>query len=82
MNKLYVYKYIHKILPDSFKDLIGYFYSLLDEDGNILYTHFCSNDTYAHADLVFDRLERVEELNSIYGIYNWYVLPEIFVKEV
>ena len=43
---------------ESQMDDIDGVYMLVTEDGELLYTHFCSNKSYAYGDLWGSRLER------------------------
>ena len=46
---------------------IGQTYGLVSENGEILYTHFCSDKAYAFDDLYGKRPERQEELAKRFG---------------
>ena len=45
--------YIQKVYEDE----MGGMYHLLDEEGNVLNYHFCSNDGYARLDLLRNHAE-------------------------
>lgn len=41
-------------------------YGLVAEDGEVLYTHYCSNRGYAYGDLYGNRLDRQKVLKERY----------------
>ena len=47
---------------------VGQFYGLFTEDGEELYTHTCSNKSYAPGDLLLNRPERIEEVKDLFGV--------------
>jgi len=44
-------------------------YALIAETGEYLFSHYCSNEFFAHCDLIGRREERKEMLKSLYGEY-------------
>ena len=58
--KLYI-----KMIHDFGK--VGQFYGLFTESGEELYTHTCSNKSFAPGDLILNRPERIEELKDRFG---------------
>ena len=44
---------------------------VVTEEGEVLYSHVCSNYTFAKGDLVDTRPDRIEELNQKYGEGGW-----------
>jgi len=44
---------------------------VVTEEGEVLYSHVCSNYTFAKGDLVEGRSERINELNEKYGEGGW-----------
>jgi len=68
MKKLYIENMSH---DDDWSDAA---YGLIDKDdppegyeGQLLYSHVCSNHSFAIGDLISRRLDRVEELTNKYG---------------
>ena len=51
-------------------------YSLVAENGELLYSHFCSNFTFAKGDLLLNRPNRIEECKNKYGNYELLFLGE------
>ncbi len=51
-------------------------YTLVDEKGKGLYSHWCSNKCYAKGDLIEQRPERMEECKKQYGEYEVLFLGE------
>lgn len=68
MKKLYIVSY-----GDGLQRGEGC-YSLVSEDGEIWYSHFCSYLYYASNDLVYGRPNRIKELDEYYGKENWSVI--------
>lgn len=56
-----------KLLRSGYGDEEGV-YGLVAEDGEVLYTHFCSNRGYAYGDLYGRRPDRQEVLKERYGV--------------
>lgn len=48
-------------------------YALVNEIGDVLYTHHCTGPEFAYGDLIGNRFDRQAELDSIYGEGNWEV---------
>jgi hypothetical protein len=44
-------------------------YFLISEEGEVLYSHYCSNAFYAHGDLIGYRTERRKEITRRFGDY-------------
>ena len=45
----------------------GAVYGLISEDDEILFTHFCSNKSFAYGDLYENRPDRIKELTDRFG---------------
>ena len=56
-----------KIVMLSEIEGIGQLYGLVTENNELLYTHICSNISYAYDDLYGNRPERKEHLAKRYG---------------
>ena len=48
-------------------DKFGAVYGLISEDDEILFTHFCSNKSFAYGDLYENRPDRIKELADRFG---------------
>lgn len=46
---------------------------LVTEEGEVLYSHVCSNYLFAKSDLIESRPDRISELNEKYGEGEWNV---------
>lgn len=46
---------------------IGQIYGLVTESNEVLYTHICSNKSFAYGDLYGNRKERWEEIRKRFG---------------
>lgn len=51
-------------------------YYLISEEGEVLYSHYCSNAGYAKGDLIKDRPERIEECKKRFKEYEVLFLGE------
>lgn len=58
------------------KQSIDGVYTLVDEKGKGLYSHWCSSKCYAKGDLIEQRPERIEECKKEYGEYEVLFLGE------
>lgn len=56
-----------KLLYSAYENEEG-IYGLVAEDGEVLYTHYCSNRGYAYGDLYGSRPGRQKILEERYGI--------------
>lgn len=52
-------------LSDTSK--FGAVYGLISEDDEILFTHFCSDESFAYGDLYENRPDRIKELADRFG---------------
>ena len=48
-------------------DKFGAVYGLISEDDEILFTHFCSNKSFAYGDLYERRPDRIKALTDRFG---------------
>ena len=51
-------------------------YTLVAENGEGLYSHYCSNCAFAKGDLILNRPERIKECKEKYGNYKVLYLGE------
>lgn len=73
MNKTRLY--IVSNSEDGKQSIDGIYY-LIAEDGECLYSHWCSSIGYAKGDLIEQRPERIEECKKKYGEYEVLFLGE------
>lgn len=57
-------------------DNIDGIYELVTEKGEFLYSHWCSNKSYARGDLIENRPNRIEECKKRFGDYEVIFLGE------
>lgn len=58
------------------KKSIGGIYYLITENGEVLYSHWCSSMGYAKGDLIDNRPERIKKCKEEYGEYQVLFLGE------
>lgn len=58
------------------KENIDGVYTLIDQNGKGLYSHWCSSKGFAKADLIEKRPERIKECKEKYGEYEVLYLGE------
>lgn len=66
--KLYILANNKDLAPTGTEDIDG-IYSLISEEGEHLYDHWCSCRGYAKGDLVLHRPNRIKDLKDKYGDY-------------
>ena len=67
--------YIVSNSEDGKQNIDGVYY-LFAEDGECLYSHWCSSKSYAKGDLIEQRPKRIEECKKEYGEYEVLFLGE------
>ncbi len=60
--------YIASNSENGTENIDGIYY-LISEEGECLYSHWCSSKGFAHGDLIGRRENRQEELKEKYGVY-------------
>lgn len=73
--KLYIVANNKNIASTGTENIDG-IYSLISEQGEYLYEHWCSDRNYAEGDLVLRRPERIKELEDKFGMYELIHLGE------
>ena len=73
--KLYIVSNDGNIKGDGTGNIDGV-YTLISEEGEYLYDHWCSSKSYAKGDLIERRPERIEECKKKFGEYEVLYLGE------